>query len=85
MRPSIYKGVILFFSVALCFSVENWLRSEQEMQAVTAANESLRKTLGKLIVAISEKDREIDRLSGPSCDVGDPVKPLIPAPKSRGL
>ena len=67
----IYKGAILFLSVALCFSVANWVRARQELQAVTAANESLRKTLGKLIIAIGEKDREIDRLTGSPCHAGE--------------
>jgi hypothetical protein len=83
MALRICKGVMLFSSVALCLSVENWLRARQELRAVTAANESLRKTLGNMIVTIGEKDREIDRLAGSPCDA-EPVKPLIPSRKSDG-
>lgn len=38
------------------------------MQAITAANEQVRKTLGEMTVALADRDREIDRLSGSSCD-----------------
>ena len=82
MAARICKGVMLFFSVALCFSVENWLRARQELQAVTVANESLRKALGNMIVAMGEKDREINRLAGSPCDAGElgsaPVELLDP-------
>ena len=71
MPPRICTGVLLFFSVVLCFSIENWLRARQEPKAMTTANESLRKTLGNMIVAIGEKDREIGRLAGSPCDAGE--------------
>jgi len=38
-----------------------WWRARQELQAVASANESLRKTLGDLTLAITEKDREMER------------------------
>ena len=41
------------------------------MQTVTAANESVRKTLGELTVAITEKDREIDRLAKSPCNTDE--------------
>jgi hypothetical protein len=89
MAAWICKGVMLFSSVALCFSVENWLRARQELRVVTAANESLRKTLGNLIVAMGEKDREIDRLAGSPCEGNERrsalAGPLIPSRKSDGL
>jgi hypothetical protein len=92
MQPWIYRGLILFFSAALCLSITTWSGARRELRAVTAANESLRKTLGDLIVAMGERDREIERLAGFACDGGErrsapagPVKPLTPAPKSGGL
>jgi hypothetical protein len=85
----IYKGVMLFFSVGLCFSVENLLRARQELKALTIANETLRKTLGNLIVALAKKDTEIDRLSGSPCNADKirsaPVEQLTPAPKPKGI
>jgi len=66
-----HKGLMLFFGLALCFSMAAWLRVRQELQVVTAANESLRKTLGDLTVAITGKDREINRLAQSPCGAGE--------------
>jgi hypothetical protein len=68
MRSNLYKSLALFISLALCMSVATWLRSWRELQAETAANVLLRKTLGELTVAIAAKDREIDRMTKSSCD-----------------
>ena len=68
MRSNLYKSLTLFISLALCMSVATWLRSWRELQAETAANASLRKTLGELTVAIAAKDREIDRMAQSPCD-----------------
>ncbi len=62
-----YKGLILFFSLALCASVATWWKSRQELQVETDANASLRKTLGELTIAIAAKDREIDRMAQLPC------------------
>jgi hypothetical protein len=49
----------------LSVSTVAWWKNRQELQAIAAANDSLRKTLGDLTHAITEKDREIDRLARP--------------------
>jgi hypothetical protein len=77
---------MLLLSLALCLSVATWLRGRQELEAITAANESVRKTLGEMTVALADKDREIDRLSGSPCSTGEkPQVALGPAalPASR--
>jgi hypothetical protein len=70
MSGRFYKGLVVFFSLALSFSVAAWLKARQEVQAVTIANVSLRKTLGGLTIAIVAKDREIDRMAQSPCEVG---------------
>jgi hypothetical protein len=71
MSGIFYKGLVVLFSLALSFSVATWLRARQELQAVTVANVSLRKTLGDLTIAMAEKDREIDRMAQSPCDAGE--------------
>ena len=71
MSGIFYKGLILFFGLALCVSVATWLRTRQELRVVTGANLSLRKTLGDLTVAIVARDREIDRMVQSPCDAGE--------------
>jgi hypothetical protein len=78
MSGIFYKGLILFFSLALSLSVATWSRARRELQAVTAANEFLRKTLGDLTIAIAEKDRELDRLAGFPCDGEKSHKLVVP-------
>ncbi|MGD1096320.1 MAG: hypothetical protein ABSB35_30555 [Bryobacteraceae bacterium] len=67
MRRIFYTGLILLFSLALSISTVGWLKGRQELEAVTVANETLRKTLGDMTVAIAQKDREIDRLTQSAC------------------
>lgn len=71
MSSIVYKALMLFLSLALIFSVATWWKARQELQIVAAANASVRKTLGDLTVAITEKDREIDRLTGSPCNTGE--------------
>ena len=71
MSGKFYTGLTLFFALTLSLAVATWLRARQELQAVTVANTSLRKTLGEMAVAIAEKDREIDRLAAPPCNAGE--------------
>jgi hypothetical protein len=68
MKSIFYTGLILLFCVALSLSMAGWLKGRQELQAVTVANDSLRKTLGDLTIAIVNKDREIDRLTQSGCN-----------------
>jgi hypothetical protein len=64
-------GLILLLSLALTFSVTSSLKGRQELQTATAANASVRKALGDLTVAITEKDREIARLTESACRAGE--------------
>jgi putative cell wall-binding protein len=70
MSEKVYKGLIVCFALALSISVPTWLRDRQELQVVTAANKSLRKTLGDMTIVIAEKDREVDRLMQSPCAEG---------------
>ena len=83
MTGAFYRGLVLFFALALSLSVANWLRVRQELQAVTVANEFLRKTLGDLTVAIAEKEREIDRLAGAPCDARESHKRARDRPRDQ--
>lgn len=56
--------LLAMFAVAFSSTVSSW-KDRQEMRATMDANISLRKTLGDLTHAITQKDREIDRLSRP--------------------
>lgn len=88
MSGIFYKGLTLFLALALALglSVATWLRARQELQAVTVANTSLRKTLGEMAIAIAEKDREIDRLAAPPCNAGKTqVGPGSAAPRTDRL
>jgi hypothetical protein len=71
MNGIFYKGLMVFVSLALSFSAANWLKTRQELKVVTVANQSLRKTLGDMMVAIAEKDREIDWLARSACDAAE--------------
>jgi hypothetical protein len=63
MSGILYKGLTVFFALALGLSVATWLGARQQLQAVTVANTSLRKTLGEMAV-------EIDGLAAPPCNAG---------------
>jgi hypothetical protein len=60
--------LVLLLCLALAFSVATSWRDRQKLQAITAANEYVRKTLGEMTVALADKDREIDRLLKSPCD-----------------
>src|SRR6202021_2060130 len=55
----IYKVLILVLSLALGISVTTSVRTRQEMQAMTASNETLRKTLGDMSIAITDREKDI--------------------------
>lgn len=61
-------AVVLALCLALAFSVATSWRDRQKLQAITAANQFVRKTLGEMMVAMADKDKEIDRLSKSPCD-----------------
>jgi hypothetical protein len=54
--------LILVMGTGLILSVISSWRDRQELQKITAANDFLRKNLGEMTIAISSKDKEIDRL-----------------------
>jgi hypothetical protein len=63
---------MLLLSAGLCVSVTKWVTDRQELRAVLAANQTVRKTLGEMTIAIAEKDKDIDRLSVSPC--GSPTQ-----------
>jgi hypothetical protein len=66
-----YKTGLVVVSLALAFSVVAGLRSGQEsrqqVDRVTAANQFLRKTLGEMTIALTQKEKEIDRIQRSPC------------------
>jgi hypothetical protein len=67
MNGVFYRAVMVLLSLALCVFVVTWFKTRQELRAVTAANETLRKSLGDMTIAIVEKDRVIARWEQSSC------------------
>ena len=47
---------------ALILSIISAWHDRQELQKVTAANDFLRKSLGEMSIALTAKEKEIDRL-----------------------
>jgi hypothetical protein len=62
---------------ALIWSIVSGWRDRQELQRMNAANAFLRKTLGEMTIALSAKDKEIDRLEQTAC----PPAAAVPARK----
>jgi hypothetical protein len=62
---------------ALILSIISGWRDRQELEKVTAANDFLRKSLGDMTVALTAKDKEIDRLEQRPCP------PATPPPARR--
>jgi hypothetical protein len=62
----------VILGLALIVSLALWRKTHRELQqqlhTVTDANGVLRETLGDLTVAITDKDKQIDRLLRSSCD-----------------
>jgi hypothetical protein len=62
-------GLLLIFYVFTSLRDNRELRTvRRELLSVTKANELLKKTLGDMTVAITTRDREIDRLRDSGCD-----------------
>jgi hypothetical protein len=79
-KPQRYLTLIA--SLSLIFCVITFLRGSRELRTVrrelllvTEANELLKKTLGDMTVAITAKDREIDRLKNSGCDGQEKARP----------
>jgi hypothetical protein len=64
-------GLALILSLAIC------LKTRRELRAATTANDFLRKTLGGMTVAITTKDREIDRLKLAGCERQEKPQPGV--------
>jgi hypothetical protein len=72
-------GLALILSVA--FASYSWWQlqsARRELLAVTNANETLRKTLGEMAVAIAAKDKEINRLQHAVCRERGKMGPIPP-------
>lgn len=66
--PGVMGSLALALSLAFSWNARRELQSARgELLAVTNANEFLKKTLGDLTIAITAKDREIDRLQHSAC------------------
>lgn len=62
-------GSALVFSLAFAWNARRELQVvRRELLALTTANEFLKSTLGEMTVAITTKDREIDRLQHSGCE-----------------
>ena len=69
-------GLSLIFCVVVSLRDGRELRTvRRELLSVTNANELLKKTLGDMTVAITAKDREIDRLRDSGCDRRERTRP----------
>jgi hypothetical protein len=64
-------GVILALLIALGAGLVTWLNQREMLHETMTANDYLRKTLGEMSMAITEKDRELDRLSQHRCQSHD--------------
>ena len=85
IRLSIERALVLVFALAMTIAAAGWWSGRRELQAMTAANDFLRKTLGDMTVTIAAKDREIDRLQQTPCEVPDKAAPLLqsgPSPRA---
>jgi hypothetical protein len=67
-------GLVLTLSLALAWSVTTTINARQQLEIVTAANMSVRKTLGEMTLALAGKEREIDRLTVSPCSAGQKAK-----------
>ena len=69
-------GLLLIFCVFQSLrDGRELLTVRRELLSVTKANELLKKTLGDMTVAITAKEREIDRLRDSGCDGRERTRP----------
>ena len=85
----LHKSLILSGGWALVLSIafgweskRGFPSARQELVAVTTANEFLKRTLSDMTIAITAKDREIDRLRQSACD-GQKARPVVPMRPGR--
>jgi hypothetical protein len=75
--PALLAALVLLVSVGFTLDSRRDLqRARQELQSLSAANQFLRKTLGDMTVALSSKDKQIDRLRQGDC--GGQAPPAAP-------
>ena len=86
----LYKGLILAAGLALIACLAGCVISVLELQAarrdllaVTAANDFLKKTLGDMTIAITAKEKEIDRLEHTGCGVPEKAPAAAPMAPHR--
>ena len=87
-KNKIYRLSTAALSIALILSLATSWKiqrdTQRELRVVIGANELLRKTLGEMTIAVTEKDKQIDRLSGSSCDGNNKGRPSIaPGPSGK--
>ena len=80
---TVILGLAVIVLVLLGRKTERELR--QELHTITDANSVLRETLGNLTIAITDKDKQIDRLLGSSCTTPEQTKPNSPVPPFRNV
>jgi hypothetical protein len=69
-------GLALLVSLALWWHTRRELDEvRQKLQATTAANVFLKKTLGDMTIAMTGKDKEIDRLEQSPCNGQEKARP----------
>ena len=94
MKPlsRLHKGLILIagLGLAVIFSLAACLKARRELQvgrrellAVTTANEFLKKTLGEMTIAVTAKEKEIDRLEHAGCYGQETARPGVPLGSAR--
>jgi hypothetical protein len=74
----LYIGLTSALALALAFSLATYWRASHALRTATSANEFLKKTVGEMAVAISAKDREIDRLIKVPCQEKREAEPVSP-------
>lgn len=82
-KNKIYKFSTIGLSIALIVSLATSWKVQKDMQhelrIITGANGLLRKTLGELTIALTEKDKQIERLGNSSCDGDNQKRPFVPS------
>ena len=78
-------GLGLLTSVSSSWHLWRELQSaRRESLVVIRANDFLKKRLGDMAVALTAKDREIDRLQRSACDGRDKAQPFVSTTPDRG-
>ena len=67
MSGIFYKTLIVLLSAGVSVLTIKWSADKHELRAETAANVTLRKLLDEMVIGMTEKQRQIDRLSQSSC------------------